>query len=771
MCIAILFYPGIGGDQWYHLGYEIGLEKGWLTTWLTSLRWATFPLAKLYMALRDTGQYILVITLSRILLVDIYWVHVFFVAVLWNIFAPLISFKIAEDITGDKRVSLISGLLTGVAPAFMHWGSVSVPNSVGFFFFFFSFYCFLKCTSKNGRGIFIVALAGVLVSFLSHFLTGFAALSLLGVYIGTREYRRAPSWFPASIGWIATSALTIPFSILMLKEVYPLASFFSLEKFFKLDIYQLVLADYASMSAPEFLTSCALLFLSIIGILRIKTKYGAQKVFMGLSLLVFVFQYRFLFYFIDPTPFGPTRLWAFRDLILTPYAAFTIVTLLGRNKKAPQLSKSGDKKRSVGKPLFNLFMRVRARASRVRVKKLLMLFLVVVALSSIVADGVVRYHGYLSNLIPGGRVTTAQLDAIKVIRKEYLDKGERYVAVSDHSTSIWAAGILGAFNPDEVLFIYEDDVFREVIERPLSAPSVLASAVESAELSYHRSYEVVYFVAVKTLIKFYTREDGQGIVDMLSNVLETFYVSSDGEITVFQMRFLLESETGVGPEVQVFKDGILSNVSTMYSFTTQDKVTYNLNLSGSTTYEITGWPFYWRFMSVEPTPANASVDANNWINFTGTPSETYNIDWVANEFNRERIIWRDDSFLYGWEFYYAYGGLLIGSFESDGTIATESVGGEPTYYTMFRREIPMIQNATLLTVHLRGGNNVEFMIQLFDADGVRVFLVSWTEPTLSFEEYAWVLPTNLTYRYIALVARTKDGFTASLFWDTIAFSK
>jgi hypothetical protein len=753
------FYPSIGGDPWSQLAYEKSVEKGWFMTYVVSQQ--TSIATQIYMALRDLSQYLLVITLSNVFAVDIYWVHIMFIPVLWSVFVPLIAFAIAREIGVDEKASLLAGFFAGVAPSFISWGSITVPNSLGFMSFFFSLYCFIKSISGSGRRYFILALLSIGFSFLAHFMAGVATLSLFFVYAATKVYRHHLSRISISIGLSSVAVLVMPLSIIAQSYVYPIRSFFLMDKFRQYDVYQLVLADYASMTAPELLTNGTLLFLGLVGIfLLYRKKNGSNRAFMVVSFLAFTFQYIFLFYFITESPFSPRRIWAFRDLLLLPFAATAVAGLFGFGWIRKSVNASVNAVQAVKGLHLGMYFR-----------KTLFVLLILVALSLLVSDGVLRYYNSESYFTPGGRITIAELQAIDVIRDEYLRTNENYVAVSDHSTSIWGSGVVGAFNPNQVYLMWDNTYFNKLIQNPTESQSILSQAVDSAETYFDKSYGLVYFIASKPLIEYYTSKKYEDLVSILEGNYETFYVSPDNEIQIFVWSVPFFPHAGSGPDIQVIKDGVSTSAHTNYYYETRDNVRYYFGLNGSSEYAVTNWPSYWRFGSIRPLPSNRSIDANAWINFTASPQDTYVIEWFTNEFYIDKIIWRDDSFATGWGFYYAYGGLNVGNFSSDGNVGVETIAGLRDYYTIFRKEIPLVQNATSIVFRLKGTGNAQYAISVYEPDGKEVDFVYWNTIPFEYNQYTHTLPQALNIKYISLYVRTMDGSTAYVYWDYLALSK
>ena len=86
---------------------------------------------------------------ARMFGVDVYWSHLLLIPVLWGTFIPVATFMTTKALGGSENVSVLSSLLVFSFPYAIYWGAISVPNSLGYIFFFFSLYFSLKYLSSN----------------------------------------------------------------------------------------------------------------------------------------------------------------------------------------------------------------------------------------------------------------------------------------------------------------------------------------------------------------------------------------------------------------------------------------------------------------------------------------------------------------------------------------------------------------------------------------------------------------------------------------------
>ena len=117
-----------------------------------------------------------------------------------------------------------------------------------------------------------------------------------------------------------------------------------------------------------------------------------------------------------------------------------------------------------------------------------------------------------------------------------------------------------------------------------------------------------------------------------------------GGWNLYELRVSVPS-TGAGPQVTVLQDSITSIQQTQFFYYDYSNVTSYVSLSGHGTYSITGFPLYLSFETITPQPSSISLDANQWINFTGSSDVNYTVYWSNTDWNYQRVGWKDDSFL------------------------------------------------------------------------------------------------------------------------------
>jgi hypothetical protein len=196
---------------------------------------------------------------------------------------------------------------------------------------------------------------------------------------------------------------------------------------------------------------------------------------------------------------------------------------------------------------------------------------------------------------------------------------------------------------------------------------------------------------------------------------------------------------------------------------------YSLNLTGAANYSISAWPMHWSYESISPLPNSSSIDANRWVNFTGSPTETYTVKWIANGLY-PNVIWKDDSFLDAWSFT-GRTTLTSHSFTSDGDILTDSVSGRANDWGNYQKTLPSLTNSAYLLVRVKGDTNSKFMIQIWEDINMgwegRVFVSNWITPSEDYVTQVFPLSSGATLTLVWLTVMTTDGNPTTIYVDYI----
>lgn len=237
----------------------------------------------------------------------------------------------------------------------------------------------------------------------------------------------------------------------------------------------------------------------------------------------------------------------------------------------------------------------------------------------------------------------------------------------------------------------------------------------------------------------------------------------------------LNNHQGVGCSVTLIKDGIVSQIKTSYAYTHLSDVSRYLQVFGGTKYNVTGFPEYWSFDHISPSPNTMNVDSNSWINFTGHSNVKYTVYWTANEIC-QLIGWKDDSFIDGWLPVATHSSVST-SFSSDGDIVniTLSRSDSKEAFIYYKKRIPFFNFGPpeSLIFRSRGTQGAEWFIILEDRYQNFIWGCSagaWQNftPEMSTRSYdISSIAKNITY--ISIGTRSANGSTQSGYWDYIMF--
>jgi hypothetical protein len=243
----------------------------------------------------------------------------------------------------------------------------------------------------------------------------------------------------------------------------------------------------------------------------------------------------------------------------------------------------------------------------------------------------------------------------------------RFVVVSDTLFSNLAIGLLGidwgflgerqkgSFGYPLWEFPIQQD-FTRMVDQP--SLEILDDAIEFA------SAEEAYLVISIRNPKF--NETVEKMLEMLP-VDRTF---GDGKLYIF--KYPVPAFEGEGPRVKVvYNEGASTEeVNSRYFYVIKKDVTYSIEVTGHSSYNVSDFPQYWLFKNVtvnnvRQTYDNSS-DINSFILLRGlNPLDTLRVSWKADD-EFPVCGWKEDSFKNGWAPYPAY------SYKLEPIITTEN---------------------------------------------------------------------------------------------------
>jgi len=444
-----------------------------------------------------TFQAALSVVFARMLSIDLLWVHLFLVPVLWGVFIPVGAFLTTKTLVGNENVAVLSSLLVSAFPYATYFGAISVSISLGFIFFFYSLYFMLKNLDSNDSKNKIMMLTFSFFSVLSHNLTGIVSLSLLVLSLMFKSYRSEKKFSPITakvsllIVFIFCSSL-VPVSFIYLRflrpATYPVPdTMFTLEKFYKLPTEEIVGLFFLGELIYGFDLKTILFFIigpaiaivwMILLLYNLKKNPGsglsAQIVFLFVAFLMMLLDFRILTLFMTKLPINEERLWVFRDLMAAPFVALAIYGMFSSINKFLEAHSgqtiSVDKLKSLSK----------RGALRVP-SALIALILIYMLLTGWIVFSLKAAYPQVAPL----QTTWYELEAVKYIEE---NTHEKYVVIGDSWTTFAGEVIVGVSNPRAYYFLEFNrtvyDLFRRMREDPSPQVMIEAMSVNNATIAY-----------------------------------------------------------------------------------------------------------------------------------------------------------------------------------------------------------------------------------------------------------------------------------------------
>ena len=485
-------------------------------------------LSQLYSWTRGTNlQTSFTVVLARMFGVDVYWSHLLLVPVLWGVFVPIIVFKTTKALGKSESVSLFSSFLISLFPTLIFNGAVSVPNSLGYLFFFCSICFSLMYIFSGGFKAFLLMGGFCVVSFLSHFLTGAFSLSLVPLALALRKYSEAEgrSGVMAKVLMLFSvifSVSLLPWALVSQSLVYPVYTRFSFENLSDLSlvdkIWLVLLGEYVNFDVKNLLIQGIGPLLGVIGlaysfVIKPKTRKNHHlcEWFLLLVFLAVLIDYRILRLLMVGVPFGEERLWPMRDFVLVPFVGVLIGGLLSFVRKRTLNYRSARNK------IRWSFRGFSSRGSNVGFVGVALI--AVVSVSSLVTASV--YYSYPH--AAAFQITSYEIEAVNFIETT---TNERYVVICDQFVTYAGQTLVGLNNPRAYYFYHSDyrciRWFNELKEKPSPGPMIEAMNVNDAA--------VAYFVVEKPRLRL---EEFERVVSQASLSLKTYGIFGDGKLYIF----------------------------------------------------------------------------------------------------------------------------------------------------------------------------------------------------------------------------------------------
>lgn len=528
---VIIFPAGDVGGQILTLGrIRLVYENISIDGWPVSLPPTSDILSRIYYWFRGINfQTALSVTFARMLGIDILWIHIWLVPVLWGTFVPIAAFLTSRAIGFGERASLLAGLIISLCPNTIYYGAISVSNSLGFVFFFFSL-CFALKYISNGRKALFFLLVFSFFSFLAHFLAGALSISLLFFVITLRQsvMEKVRSSKTMKALWCITLVFCtslLPLFLLYQKLFFPFYTYFSLKKLSGLSVLEMILlilfGGYLDFSVYGALLNVAGALLGLCTMIyclrsKIKAKFGKfsrlNSFFLFSGFLMALIDYRLLKVFMIGVPFNEERIWVFRDLLIIPFLGLLFSEVI------PYL---GEK---VSKALRRAhFSSSTARNAKAKLNSVIAYTLIFIALSGWISVSFFRGYPHFAPL----QITSYELEAAKHIENT---TPERYVIIADQWMIFAGHAIVGTMNPHSFYFSHRDpegvSLFLKMKSNPTNDTMVSAMKTNNASTAY--------FIIEKPRLgtERYNSIKSQAQENSLP-IYQIFYYESEEKLTIF----------------------------------------------------------------------------------------------------------------------------------------------------------------------------------------------------------------------------------------------
>lgn len=314
--------------------------------------WPPLPLGSVFSEIftRFSGinfQAALSVVFARMFSVDLLLVHLFLVPVLWGVFTPIAVYLITYSFTQNNKAAVMASLLFSAFPYPTYFGAISVPNSLGFIFFFYAVCFMLKNLDSNEFQTTFLMLAFSFFSLMSHYLTGVMSLSFLFLALAFKAYKSekksssSTARFSLAISFVVSASL-LPLSFICLRFFRPVTqTVFTLDKFYELPFEEIVGLfllgeliygfDLKTILLVVIGSVLALLYMIYL-LFKLKrnpsVKFQVHILFLFTAFLIMLVDYRILTLFMDDLPLQPERLWVFRDFLAVPFVALAICAVV-----------------------------------------------------------------------------------------------------------------------------------------------------------------------------------------------------------------------------------------------------------------------------------------------------------------------------------------------------------------------------------------------------------------------------------------------------------
>jgi len=487
--------------------------------------WPTLPAGNILLQIYHWSrgynlESLLNVIFARMFGIDVYWTNLLLVPLLWGTFVPMLAFAITKELCKSEKISVFAGLAVLAFPTLIFYGSFSTHNSLAFIFLFGSLYFFLKYLGSSESKWPILMLLTCSASFLSHFLAGIVAFSLLPLAIAFKSYTKMKeeSSTEAKINlFLAIGICTslLPLALLSHRFFFHITTTFSLDK---LSTYSIIeaLAVFLLGEYTYFPFSTALAFaigplLGIIGMIYLlrSVKQGSNKnlqalaLFLSIAFLMILANYGITKLFMVNVPFEEERLWALRDFMAVPLVAFLVGSFIT----------------FMHQKTLNMSNEICSRL-RLNVKSIVPYIIFALLLSGWITISV--YHAY--PVYSPLQTTPYEVEAVK-----YIDETSNgtYIAIGDPWIIFAGEMFVGVHNPRAFYFFYQDPDGAALFTKMKNNPSndTLVEAME------YNNATVAYFIIEKPRLG--DQEFNRIILQAEQNRVAVYETFGKGKLYIF----------------------------------------------------------------------------------------------------------------------------------------------------------------------------------------------------------------------------------------------
>jgi len=429
--LLLILYPGIiFYDPWYEMGQArtiLYMRCNWVPANIPSLGF----IRTMNSLIRGLGHHALLVTFTEVLNVDMYWISVLLLPLLFGFFAPLTSYKITRMIGGSKETSLFAALLATASFFLLSWGKVTGGGSLGILFLFLLVYLLMRFLFLHENRAFLLAILVLATTATTHVLPGVISGCVVFLALALKVYEHEMQKSPRVAGIFlftsfALATFLLPSLVVIRGILIPQIGTptWNIQKLLATSIWELL--SGVTGESPVYTEVLYNVFpvLGLVGIVYVmkrKERFNSTLgLFMSLAFGVVLIDFRILNYALEESLFGPARVHVFRDLFALPFVAIVVYT--------------------AANSLFDTASKVR---SSFRWKNVLVGMLVCVGLSGwILGEVYENYELYTYGLLP----TSLEVEVL-----EYIDEHtqSKYVVLAPNRMTAIGIGLFGLLNPEK----------------------------------------------------------------------------------------------------------------------------------------------------------------------------------------------------------------------------------------------------------------------------------------------------------------------------------